>query len=59
MENKGDSDHFREILEYPYQTPKIVGKEGKNAQTKNKEILTGRKEQEIQAKKQGKEGQGL
>ena len=42
---------------YPYRTPKIPGKEGKNAR-KNKEILARRKNKEIQ-KKQGKEGQGV
>ena len=42
---------------YPYRTPKIHGKEGKNAQ-KNKEFLAGRKNKEF-PKKQGKEGQGL
>ena len=37
---------------YPYRTPKIPGKEGKNAQKKkNKEILAGEKKQGIPKKK--------
>ena len=41
---------------YPCRTPKIPGKEGKNAQ--KTEFLAGKKNKEFQ-KKQGKEGQGL
>ena len=42
---------------YPYRTPKIPGKGGKNAQ-KNKEFLAGQKKQGI-PQKQAKEGQGI
>ena len=43
---------------YPRRTPKIPGKEGKNAQ-KNKEILKKRGKTRNSKKKQGKEGQGF
>ena len=38
---------------YPYRSPKIPGKEGKNAR-KNKEILARRKNKEIQKNKERK-----
>ena len=46
---KGRENHQKTRIFYPCRTPKIPGKEGKNAQ-ENKEILAGEKEQGIQKK---------
>ena len=41
-------------ISYPYRTPKVPGKEGKNAQ-KNKEFLAGEKNKEFQKSKARKD----
>ena len=51
---KGREHHPKNKDFYPYRTPKIPGKEGKNAQ-KNKEILARRKNKEFKKNKEGKD----
>ena len=55
---KGRENHQKTRIFYPYRTPKIPGKEGKNAQ-KNKEFLARRKNKEFKKTRKGRTGLSL